>query len=67
MKRIVNCQLIGLEKVNHVQYRAWLQRTGEHPVLGAERQGQTTVTSLVLRIDFENHLIETLNTIYRYD
>lgn len=64
----VKCQLISLEQVCNtpVMYRAVLQRVTGHPRLGRERPGQTTVTSRILRIDFEYGVIETLNTYYLF-
>lgn len=66
-KAIVQCALLGIEEVGRTVYRAHLQRTSTHPVLGADKKGSVTITSQILRIDFENHLIETLNTIYRWE
>jgi len=48
------------------RYRAHVQRTSEHPLLGKDKKGSVTVTSLIVRIDFEHKMIETLNSVYDY-
>lgn len=63
MKPIVLCELIELKKFGDV-FVAHLQRTSPHPVIGPDVPGKTTVTSRVLRIDFDFGMIETLNTYY---
>lgn len=63
MKPVVTCELI--HGVPTVGQRGYVRRTSDHPVLGQPRT-ETTHTSRVLRVDTENRVIETLNTLYLY-
>ena len=65
-KPTVTCELIGLEPVGQA-YRAVLRRTSSHPKLGPERSPTVkTVTSRIVRIDWDSRIIETLNTYYEF-
>lgn len=67
-KPVVLCELIHLEPVaGHPvgTYCALVRRTSPHPVLGKDAGG-VTVTSQVIRVDFDHRIIETLNTYYRF-
>jgi len=67
MKPTVKCEFIRLESPGPdgcQRYRAIVRRTSEHPHLGPDREGSLTFTSLVIRVDFDHGIIETLNTYY---
>lgn len=67
-KPTVACELISLEKVESVDaFRAVLRRMSSHPKLGPERSPSVrTVTSRIVRIDWDTRIIETLNTYYEF-
>lgn len=67
-KPTVTCELINLEKVESVDaFRAVLRRTSSHPRLGPEHSPSVkTVTSRIVRIDWDTRIIETLNTYYEF-
>lgn len=65
-KPTVTCELISLEQIGDA-YRAVLRRTSSHPKLGPERSPSVrTVTSRIVRIDWDTRIIETLNTYYEF-
>lgn len=69
-KPVVSCELVNIGQVHgHPSnvHRANIQRTSDHPRLGADREGTMTVTSQVLRVDFELGVMETLNTVYKFE
>lgn len=74
----MKCKFIGLVTVmaelirdwNRVPYgiRAKIIRLGDHPRLGeAPTEGEITITSEVLCIDFENKMIRTRNSVYYWE
>lgn len=69
VKPTVTCALIRLEQIEGEDegvYRAYIYRTSFHPRLGIDMEGQITVTSRVIRVDFDHRIIETLNTYYKF-
>lgn len=68
-KPIVTCELIELDAVGGYPigtYRAIVRRTSPHPVLGVDKPTSVTITSQVVRVDFDHRIIETRNTYYKY-
>lgn len=65
MKPVVNCKLAEVGVLPRVGTPAYVLRTSEHPKLG-QPNSRITQTSKVLRVDTENCIIETLNTLYLY-
>lgn len=62
MKPVVHCELLETPVVGQ---GTLVRRTSEHPRLG-QPKSSPMVTSRVLRVDAENKIVETLNTLYLY-
>lgn len=68
-KPTVTCELLKLEAVDGWPvgtYRAFVHRTSTHPRLGADIEGKISITSRIIRVDFDHRIIETLNTYYHF-
>lgn len=62
MKPTVMCELRETPVVGE---RTVVHRTSEHPILGSPNCG-ITHTSRVLKVDYVEGVIETLNTLYKF-
>jgi len=62
----VKAGYVYIHKLGKFGYVAYLRRLGRHPVLGKPKDS-FTLTSLILKADFEKKEIETLNTIYYWE
>lgn len=63
--KVIPCSFPELHPVGE-HYVAFFTRTGEHPRLGHQKDGQITRTSAIKRIDFELGYLETQNNIYSW-